>query len=160
MFTKLYSFIGLLSYSHYLVQFIALVIDLQLVYRIWHLTRFIGASKTLCNDVFFFCLCLLPCHFFAVLKSTDFLVQSIDGGGTFCLLFWNLHKIWITPCDCTIECKHLESRIEYGKFLSNGLCKNSTIVSSNSYSTSGNQEVLWGEILCFILALNLSDFDS
>ena len=26
----------------------------------------------------------------------DFLVQgSGDSGGTFCLLFWNLHKIWI-----------------------------------------------------------------
>ena len=23
----------------------------------------------------------------------DFLVQGSDGGGTFCLLFWNLHKI-------------------------------------------------------------------
>ena len=25
----------------------------------------------------------------------DFLVQGSDGGGTFCLLIWNLHKIWI-----------------------------------------------------------------
>ena len=25
----------------------------------------------------------------------DFLVQGSDGGGTFHLLFWNLHKIWI-----------------------------------------------------------------
>ena len=25
----------------------------------------------------------------------DFLVQGSDGGGTFCLHFWNLHKIWI-----------------------------------------------------------------
>ena len=25
----------------------------------------------------------------------DFLVQGSDGGGTFCLLFWNLHKIWL-----------------------------------------------------------------
>ena len=25
----------------------------------------------------------------------DFLVQGTDGGGTFRLLFWNLHKIWI-----------------------------------------------------------------
>ena len=24
-----------------------------------------------------------------------FLLQGSDGGGTFCLLFWNLHKIWI-----------------------------------------------------------------
>ena len=25
----------------------------------------------------------------------DFLVHGSDGGGTVCLLFWNLHKIWI-----------------------------------------------------------------
>ena len=25
----------------------------------------------------------------------DFLVLRGDGGGTFCILFWNLHKIWI-----------------------------------------------------------------
>ena len=33
-------------------------------------------------------------HPFGGLKC-DFLVQSSDGGGTFPLLFWNLHKIWI-----------------------------------------------------------------
>ena len=26
--------------------------------------------------------------------KVDFLVQGSDGGGTFSLLFWNLHKIW------------------------------------------------------------------
>ena len=27
-------------------------------------------------------------------RKFDFLIQSRDGGGTFHLLFWNLHKIW------------------------------------------------------------------
>jgi hypothetical protein len=27
-------------------------------------------------------------------KKPSFLIQGSDGGGTFCLLFWKLHKIW------------------------------------------------------------------
>ena len=38
-------------------------------------------------------------HSAYVATSTEshgvFLVQGSDGGGTFCLHFWNLHKIWI-----------------------------------------------------------------
>ena len=38
-----------------------------------------------------------------VSKKGDFLVQGSDGGGTFRLLFWNLHKVWnpsiLTPSD-------------------------------------------------------------
>ena len=31
---------------------------------------------------------------FGVVKG-EFLVQGSDDGGTFCLHFWNLHRIWI-----------------------------------------------------------------
>ena len=58
-------------------------------------------------------MCLSVCHFKGIystlvthrmllcrpnpteLSKGDFLLLRSDGGGTFCLHFWNLHKIWI-----------------------------------------------------------------